>query len=201
MIKLDAINYLSSICGKQPNSRYCIGFDGERLGVIAFSVIDAVISHQMEKVAYVWFADRYENVGMSRSLDLLGDLSRIGLGTAISQTSIYAKGQRFGVWSFAKQARKNHDVKVIEFEKKSQGHWSSEEIIMAVKDDMSEGLILPAPEFKGRPEYENLNATLRNLKLTPNLDVLAEAAVYGLGYWSTIERRQKYKLGRGFDIY
>ena len=201
MIKLDAINYLNSICGKQPNTRYCIGFDGERLGVIAFSLIDVILNNERQKSAYVWFADKYEGVGMNRSLDILSELSWIGLGQPIKNTPIYAKGQRSGVWAFQREARKNYGVKLIEFEKKSYGRWSPEEVVMAVKDDINENVIQPAPDFRGRPEYETLNATLRNLKLSTDLDVLAEAAIYGLGYWSALERRGKYTVGRGPRVY
>lgn len=197
MIKLDTINYLDEIRGKQPNSRFAIGFDGERLGVIGYSLVGVTVGGDRLDGAYVWFADRYENVGMNQAFELLGELTRIGIGVEVQEVPIYAKGQKASKWTFTEEAKKEYGIKVTEFEKKSYGRWSVEEIVISVKDDMSQGLIAPAPEFRGRPEYETLNATLRNLKLTKDLDVLAEAAIYGLGYFSALERRKKWKIGNG----
>ena len=201
MINLDTINYLDTVRGKQPNARFCIGFDGERLGLIAYSLIDEIVEKKLQKTAYVWFAERYEGVGMRRSFDLLEDLAFNGMDKPLKEISIYAKGQRRGQWTFSVEAKRKHDIKINEFEKKAFGAWNGNEVAMTVKDDMSRDIIKAAPEFIGRPEYEQLNAVLRNLKMEANLDVLAEAAVYGLGYFSALESRRKYAVGIGPKVW
>lgn len=192
MIKLNTIEYLSAIAGKQPNGWFGIGFDGERLGVVAYSLVDSVIDGENQQVALVWYADRFENCGMSKAMRTLDQLAGAAFNCPISQVPIIAKGQKKGLWTFRREAEKNFGAKIIEFEKKSYGRFTPEEVVMSVKDDISEGLIRPAPEFKGRPEFEDLNASLRNLKLTDDLDVVAEAAIYGFGLWSASGRRNKY---------
>jgi hypothetical protein len=91
---------------------------------------------------------------------------------------------------------------VKEFEKRSFGSWTPEELAMAIRDDLTELKIEPAPEFRRRPEYELLNSELRNLKLVDDLSGLQEAALYGLGMWSALDSRAKYACGPStFAIY
>lgn len=216
LLPLDSINYLSSLQGMIPNTRVGLSFDGQRLGVVCFSIIDdpratpipRVIERKRTYVGsfpilnsspppkkptrlFVWYADNFEGIGISGVYGLLNQVLELSTGKFASDVGVYAKGQR-ETWSFAKESKRGYGVSIREFAKKAYGYWSDEEVAMAVLDDLNEERITPAPEFRGRPEFEILNSVLRNLKIGDAMDPLAEAALYGFGYWSALEQRAKW---------
>ena len=218
LLALDSINYLTSLNGLVPNTRVGLGFDGQRLGLICYSIVKdpnapprpvRSLSDPVEYInglrvaepirryrepckALVWYADSFENVGISGVYRIVDQILELSTGTFSNTTSIYCRGLRSRTWSFAKESRRTYGVRLIEFEKRAYGSWSEEELTMCVLDDLSEGRIEPAPEFRRRPEFEILNSVLRNIRLGETFDPLAEAALYGLGSWSTLEQRPKW---------
>jgi hypothetical protein len=214
-LTIDAIEYLGSLAGKVPNTRVGIGYDGQRLGIVCFSLVrdnnrepkERVVKqyiggmqynqtvHEPYKAAYVWFADIFEGVGSNTVFRQLDQILTLATDSTASGTEIYARGLPKVAWSFAREAKKNYGVKIFEFEKKSFGRWTPEEVASAVIDDLYEERIVPAPEFRARPEFEILNSVLRNFKLSDEMDPLAEAAFYGFGYWSALQQRPKWHTG------
>jgi hypothetical protein len=210
ILPLDTIEYLSSLHGKVPNTRIGIAFDGQRLAAVFYSVVKDLdapmierngIQRRPEKVL-VWFADSFEPIGMSLVYPLLDQILDLSTGLTSKELTIFAKGVQKGVWSFTRESKLHHGVRIKEFEKRSYGSWTPEELAMTIRDDLTELRIEPAPEFRRRPEYELLNSELRNLKLVDALSGLQEAALYGLGMWSALDSRAKYGCGSSrFAVY
>lgn len=208
MISLSGIEYLSSLRGKVPNTTMGIGFDGQRLGVVCYSLVDdgsekmANGDYRKKHKAIVWYAEAFDGVGMSGVYDLGAQVADLATGTSPQDVQFVIRGDRKKTLAFVKEARRLHGIKITEFEKKAYG-WDEGEIITTVLDDIQTGRIAPAPEFQNRPEYQILNASLRSVRLGSQIDVLAEAALYGFGMFSAYRSRPKYYVGglKNFQTY
>lgn len=200
MISLSGIEYLSSLRGLIPNATVGVGFDGQRLGVVCYSLIDDG-SERMNDGTFrkkhkslVWYAESFDGVGMSGVYDLGAQIADLATGRSPQDVQFVIRGDRKKTLAFVKEAKRLHGMKITEFEKKAYG-WAEDEIVTAVLDDIHTGRIAPAPEFQNRPEYQILNATLRNVRLGSQIDVLAEAALYGFGMFSAYRSRPKFYVG------
>lgn len=98
--------------------------------------------------------------------------------------------------SILKRALSENGRSVIEFEKAAR-HFSLEEVIQVVLDDIREERIKVRPEYENTSQHEDLKSHLaaidsRAVKMT----ALQKAFLNGLGWWSAVRQRPKYKVGR-----
>lgn len=193
-----------------PNLRVGVSFDGQRVGIVAYSLSRSLglfpeyVEHAQtgrkirvglveEYAPEVFAAYQSEDCHLGKMMEILRQLCYHSKG----ENLVLIEGQEVGRSFLSMELKKAVlPAKVKEFRKTSGRRYTLEEVIAAVLTDIRSEDIRMWPQFEERPERIDLKATLeaiepRETRITP----LQEAFLYGLGFWSCVERRAKYRTG------
>lgn len=200
MMTLDT-GYLSEIAPLLPISgtRWGCSFDGQRMALVGYSL--CVSDRHTETESGVWmkeetpvlfYASVFSDCTINRAVRMFDEMAAI-LG--LSGLTLVFRGALGAREVFVRHVQRTgrHGIKLFNG---TQGRWFKEsEVLSAVADDKAEGVIRLAPEFENRPERVMLDEEIGLIDLDRRLSPLAEAFVFGLGYWSCVERRPKWQVG------
>ena len=133
---------------------------------------------------------------MTRSV-LLFD--RIASATGLMGLSLVMEGVNGSHDVFFRHLRKNSDHGVVQFKADQGKYFENSDVLMAVLDDQSTGLISLAPEFEGRPERvlmdEEMGVVDLDRKLTP-----LQGGVFVWAWLVELQAETATVAGRGYKL-
>ena len=195
-MKLD-FSYLQTIAPYIPPSgaRWGCSFDGQRLALVGYCLCDrsdAVESSagyfEREQSPMIFYAAVLTGVSMARAVRTF---DQIAAATGTIGLTICLKGALGPREVFVRHLKKhtsNHGVILFT---QGPGRWFEEsEVVAAVADDRSEGVIRLAPQFEPLTERILLDEEIALIEPDRKLTPLQEAFIYGLGHWSCGQRKK-----------
>jgi len=199
-------DYLNEIGHQLPSSgsvRWGISFDGQRLAIVGYAICQTGRTvgtkgreghFEAELGPRIFYAGQVSGVSMTRAV-LLFD--RIASATGLMGLSLVMEGVNGSHDVFFRHLRKNSGHGVVQFKADQGKYFENSDVLMAVLDDQSTGLINLAPEFEGRPERVLLDEEMGAVDLDRKLTPLQGAFLFGLGWWSCKQKRQRWQVGAG----
>lgn len=199
-------DYLKTVPKEHPHAssvRWGCSFDGRQLALVGYILepngrflprkkrFTELIP---EQDAIVFFATVVPGCTITRAVKVLDSIAD---ALTMNGLTVYVEGALGRNEVFLRHLKKHtrHEAKLF---RESSGKWFQQvEVIAAVADDKSEDRIKMSPVFEPRPERVLLDEAIGVIEEEKKMAPLQDAFVYGLGYWSCKENRQKFQLGRG----
>jgi len=124
-----------------------------------------------------------------------GHISTItGLLSGLAQTLVVPAAVH-GKSVFTRELERLGQSKVIEFDKAAR-HFTTEEALSLVLDDIRSERIKVRPEYEGSRQHEELKSHLAAIEAKEHrMTALQHAFLNGLGWWSAVKQRPKYRSG------
>jgi hypothetical protein len=200
-------DYLAEVGEKLPYAgvRWGIGIDGQTLGIVAYALCnkgtvetlkDQPHVYQAVPEPIVFYAGVAEKMTVSAMVDLFDIIAQTIDRPGLTLVMEGALGDRE---TMVKQLNERHGVLLF---KKSQGrYFDISEVIGSVADDQLTKRITLAPEFENRTERLMLDSEVGLIENGKKLSPIQAAHIWGLGYWSCVERRKKWSCGPGPQLW
>jgi hypothetical protein len=190
--------YLAEIGPLLPvaSTRWGVAFDGQRLAMVEVGPG----AWKRDESPMVFWAAMFPGCTINRAVRLFDEIAHL---TGLLGLTLVMRGNLGRYEVFVRHLHKldgRHGVRLFS---QGGGRWFEDsEALAAVADDRFEGLIRIAPEFENRPERVMLDEEIGLIDPDSKLTLLQEAFVFGLGYWSCVERRPKFYVGpSSFRVY
>jgi len=174
---------------------------GSDFAVVGFSLIPRYSILKLPKTEedtvlqpVVWFAESYKRTGMRKALSILQDISKC-LG--LPSISVVTPNERD---VFHRQLKKQQDGlfahPLRSLVKAGYKPIDLGELYLSVLDDIDNGDIHIAPEFKDRPAYGHMNQEMESADFANvSATALQTAFVTSLATWSYKRQRPPYEIG------
>jgi len=171
---------------------------GSNLAVVCYSlshqiaVTDDDGTTRVEMQPVVWYAQRFSRVGMSKAIRIFHDISGC---VGVPAITVILEGRDVFSRELVKHQTGPLDHPVRLLNKAGHRPIDLSELHLAVMDDISEGVIHIAPEFRPRVEFEVMNAEMDEADFLKPTTAMQQAFTVGLGVWSYKRKRPPYQIG------